>query len=255
MSLTGCRGSTMRGVLFILIALAVAVCPRRALAGTTAVEAIAGWEGDSYDQGYGFAGAGWLIPAGQKVFVPLRVFASYLYYDFESSGTITRVSSPGLSLMAGARFPGTNGNLTLLGGGESRREHRTTGSGPGTEETQTPTGIVLQADGDHVVGRCWRASLLANYGGASRYLYGRTAMRRQMTNLDWKGPTSFFLGFEAIGQGNDESEAVQGGGFAEWNLTRRHLSLAFHAGYKDRWSPGESHHRGGYLGLGFYERF
>jgi hypothetical protein len=80
-------------------------------------------------------------------------------------------------------------------------------------------------------------------------------MRRQMTNLNWKGPTSFFMGLEAIGQGNDESEAVQGGWFAEWNLVPRRVSLALHAGYKERWSPGESHRRGSYLGLAFYHRF
>ena len=36
-------------------------------------------------------------------------------------------------------------------------------------------------------------------------------MRCQVTNLDWKGPTSFFMGVEGVRQGNDESDAVQVG--------------------------------------------
>jgi hypothetical protein len=260
MSRAGCSRSALGGAACTLIALVAAGLPVRAHAGTTAVgapavEEIAGWEGDSHGQGYGFAGFGWLVPAGARLVVPLRAFGSYLYYNFESSGTITKVRSPGLTLLAGIRFPGAGGSFTLLAGGEARREYRTSDAGAGTAETKTTSGIVLQADGDRAFGRRWRGYVFANYGGATRYLYGRTAMRYQVTNLDWKGPASFFLGLEAVGQGNDESEAAQGGGFAEWNLVPRRLSLALHGGYKENWSPGESHHRGGYLGLTLYHRF
>ena len=248
-------GRALRGLVCVSIGLATVVLPAGADAGTTAVEGIAGWEGDSHGQGYGFAGVGWLFPASPKLDVPLRAFGSYLYYDFESAGTITGVDSRGLTLMTGIRVPGTAGNFTLLGGGEVRREHRTTDSGAGAVEDSTVSGIVLQADGDLSFSRRWRGFLFANYGGASSYLYGRSAMRCQVTNLDWKGSTSFFLGLEIIGQGNDESEAVQGGGFAEWNLVPRHVAVALRSGYKESWSPGESHRRGGYLGLSFYHRF
>jgi Cellulose biosynthesis protein BcsS len=239
----------------ILIALVAGWPPTDARGESAALEGLAGWEGDSHGQGYGFAGLGWLIPAGPKLVVPLRALGSYLYYDFESSGVTTKVRSPGVTLMSGIRFPGARGSLTLLGGGEARREQRTDDTGTGTSETKTTSGIVLQADGDRAIGDRWRGFLFANYGGATRYLYGRTAIRRQMTNLEWKRPTSFFLGLEAIGQGNDESDAIQGGAFAEWTLVPHHASLAVRGGYKDNWSPGESHRRGGYLGFSLYHRF
>jgi cellulose biosynthesis protein BcsS len=255
MSGAGAAAHRLGAAACLLVALAASPAPTELRADTTALEGLAGWEGDSHGQGYGFAGFGWLVPAGPRLVVPLRALGSYLYYDFESSGITTKVRSPGVTLMSGIRFPGARGSLTLLGGGEERREHRTEDGAAGTSEVKTTSGVVLQADADHALGRSWRGFLFANYGGATRYLYGRTAIRRQMTNLEWKDPTSFFLGLEAIGQGNDESQAVQGGGFAEWTLVPRHLSLAVRGGYKDNWSPGESHHRGGYLGLSLYRRF
>jgi hypothetical protein len=255
MSLSGRVTPALRAVACMLIVVAGGWRSAGADSRTTSVEGIAGWEGDSYDQGYGFAGFGWLVPAGASIVVPVRAFGSYLTYNFESSGTITKVRSPGLTVMAGVRFPGTGGNLTLLAGGEVRQEHRTDDTGAVSSEDQTTTGIVLQADGDLAFSRRWRGSLFANYGGASRYLYGRTAARYQVTNLDWKGSTTFFMGLEAVGQGNDESEAAQGGGFAEWNFVKHRVSLTLHGGYKESWSPGESHRRGGYIGLGFYHRF
>ncbi len=248
MSRAGGGKPALHRLFLVLIALAAASWPTEILAGTTALEGIAGWEGDSHGQGYGFAGIGWLVPAGPRLVVPLRAFGSYLYYDFESSGAVTRVRSPGVTMMAGIRFPGTRGNLTLMAGGETRQEHR-------TAEAQTISGIVLQADGDRAFNPRWRGYLFVNYGGASRYLYSRTAMRRQVSNLDWKRPTAFFLGLELIGQGNDETRAAQGGAFAEWNLVRQSASLALHGGYKESWSPGENYRRGGYLGLTLYRRF
>jgi len=239
----------------IVIATLGMVRPLEAEAGAKGVEGIAGWEGDSYVQGYGFAGLGWLVPAGAKFVVPVRVFGSYLYYDFESSGATTEVRSPGLTLMSGIRLPGTRGSLTLLGGAEVRREHRTTDTGTPSPEDKTTSGIVLQGDGDRAFGRRWRGYLFANYGGASRYLYGRTALRYQATNLEWKRPVSFFVGLEGIGQGNDESRAVQDGAFVEWSLVPRNLSLILRGGYKENWSPGESHRRGGYFGFSVYHRF
>src|SRR5206468_2015655 len=112
--------SALRAVACALIAAAATCWPAAARAASGKTEGIAGWEGDSHSQGFGFAALGWLIPAGPKRVAPLRVTGSYLYYDFESSGTITRVHSPGLALIAGIRLPGQDGSLTFLGGGEVR---------------------------------------------------------------------------------------------------------------------------------------
>jgi hypothetical protein len=245
------RGMAARALLLLLAALPAGGVG----ADGTAVEALGGWEGDSRAQGYGFAGAGALIPAGPKLVVPLRALGSYLYYDFNSAGTTTRVTSPGVTVMGGIRFVGATGNFTVLGGGEVRQEHRTLDTPGATGEEHRTTGIVLQGDGDLAFGRHWRGYLFANYGGASSYLYGRAAMRYQVTNIDWKGPRSFFLGLEGVRQGNDESDAVQGGGFAEWNFVPQKISLVLRGGYKESWSPGEEHLPGSYFGISLYHKF
>jgi len=238
--------------LLVLFAAGFATVAR---AAGPAVEALGGWEGDSRAQGYGFAGAGILIPSGAKLVVPLRALGSYLYYDLNSSGTTTKVTSPGVTVMAGIRLAGTRGNFTLLGGGEVRQERRSVEAAGGTVENRRTSGVVLQIDGDTAFGRRWRGYLFSNYGGASSYLYGRTAMRYQVTNIDWKGTRSFFLGLEGVRQGNNESDAVQGGGFAEWNFVAQRISLVLRSGYKESWSPGEEHLRGSYFGIGLYHRF
>jgi hypothetical protein len=238
-----------------LLLLLAAVPAPGVRAESPAVEALGGWEGDNRAQGYGFAGAGALIPAGKNLVVPLRALGSYLYYDFNSSGTTTKVISPGVTLMAGIRLVGAKGNFTLLGGGEVRQERRTLEAAGGTTEEHRTSGVVLQGDGDMAFGRRWRGYLFGNYGGASSYLFGRTAMRCQVTNIDWKGPRSFFLGLEGVRQGNDESDALQGGGFAEWNFVPQRISLVLRGGYKESWSPGEEHLRGSYVGIGLYHRF
>jgi cellulose biosynthesis protein BcsS len=250
------------GVLAVLAASILAMRP--AAAGP--LEVLAGWEGDTHSQGYGFVAVGGLFPAGTGVEVPLRLTASYLYYTFTDAGTDVSVRSTGASLVTGVRGSGPHGSVTFLVGGEARREHRD----PGTVETapgpppapaaqpatdETIYGVVGQVDGDLTMGKRWRGFLLANYAGAASYIYGRAAVRYQATNVDWTKPTAFFLGLEAVRQGNDESDALQGGGFMELAFVPNHVSLGFHAGYKESWSPGEDHRRGAYLGLGVYRRF
>ncbi len=215
-------------------------------------ELIAGWEGDSHAQGYGFAAVGAILPAAPYVTFPVRVTASHLYYAYDSTGTEVSVRSPGASLLAGPRWSGERGSVTLLGGAEVRRERRERGGSAGEEDI---TGAVVQADGELVVGPRGRLFALASWSGAVDYLYGRSSARLQLTNLDWTGPVTWFTGLEGVLQGNDDSDAVQAGAFVECALPRQHGSLALHAGYKGSGSATGSRRRGGYLGAGFYRRF
>jgi hypothetical protein len=218
-------------------------------------ESLAGWEGDSHRQGYGFLGAGALIPAGHDLILPVRATASYLYYQYDSTSTTISVRSPGISLMGGARLTGVRGNVTAMAGGEVRREHRVSDIAGTPSRDLTTTGVVVQADGDLALSRRWHALALANFAGAASYLYGRGAVRYQATNLEWKGPTTVFVGVEGVRQGNDESDAAQGGPFLEWNFVPQHLSLGVRGGYKESWSPGQPHRTGAYFGATVYRSF
>lgn len=217
------------------------------------LEGLAGWEGGDVRQGYGFIGIGALQPMGARLTLVTRLSASYLYYTFESSGTSTSVTSPGVTGMTGLRTMLARGSFAVLGGYETRWEERR--RGVGTDERGLTGGGVVQADADQGLGRRWRGFLSVNYAGAARYLFGRLAVRWQATNLDWKDPLTSFLGLEGIRQGNNESAALQSGPFLEWTFVPQRLSVALHAGYKDSWSPDGPHRRGAYAGLSVYHRF
>jgi cellulose biosynthesis protein BcsS len=241
-----------RLLLLALLALGVSLSTS-ARAGT--VEGLGGWEGDSRSQGYGFAGLGILIPQGKNTVLPLRFTASYLYYQYDSTGASIRVRSPGLEGRGGIRWTGSKGSASALAGVEVRHERRQTLIAGEPERKETIWGMVAQLDGDYALARRWRGFAFVNYGGASQYVYGRGAIRYQASNLDWRGPVSVFLGAEAVRQGNDESDAFQAGGFFEFNFVRERVSLGLRAGRKESWSPGMSHVNGGYFGLSLYRRF
>ena len=231
--------------------IAVSAAPSPAVAGS--LEGLAGWEGDGFRQGYGFVGVGALKPMGARLTLVTRLSGSYLYYNFESSGTSTSVTSPGVTGMTGLRATFTRGSFAVLGGYETRWEDRRTDAG--SDETSVTRGGVLQGDADLGLGRRWRGFLFANYAGAAQYLFSRMAARWQATNLEWKKPVSFFIGIEGVRQGNDESAAAQGGPFLEWSFAPRRFSATLHGGYKDSWSPDGPHRRGAYAGLSVYHQF
>jgi hypothetical protein len=248
------RSSGIRRCLTLVVVgvtLGVVTVPR-ARAGL--FEGLAGWEGDDHRQGYGFLGAGALVPAGHLI-LPARITASYLYYQYDSTSTTISVRSPGVSLMAGARVTGERGSATAMAGAEVRREHRVADLPGSPSRDLTTTGVVVQADGDLVLARRWHALALANFAGAASYFFGRGAVRYQATNPEWRGPTTLFVGAEGVGQGNDESAATQGGGFVECNFVPQRLSVGLRGGYKESWSPGQAHRTGGYLGVTVYRRF
>lgn len=219
-----------------------------------AVEGIAGWSGDSFAQGYGFAALGGIWTLGNGWSLPVRVQGSYLYYDFRESTGTTRVRSPGAGLVAGLRRSGPRGSATLFAGGEVRRESRDPGAA-GAVTTDTRSGAVFQAEGTLILSPRWQSTLLADYATSTRYVWSRASLQVQLANLDWQGAVSPFVGIEGGREGNDESDAWELGGFVAWSLVPSRISLSLHGGYKETWSPGLVHRRGATFGFGFYRSF
>ncbi len=242
--------ATRRARMAVLFTLLFALPAAAAWAGP--FELIAGWEGDSRSQGYGFVAAGAILPVAPRLSIPVRVTGSHLYYAYDSTGTEVSVRSPGVSLLAGPRWSGQRGSVSLLAGAELRRERR---ERAGVTDEKNTKGEVVQVDGDVILGPRGHLFALANWSGAADYLYGRASARMQLDNLDWTSALTWFTGLEGVLQGNDNTDAWQAGTFVECALQRRRLSLALHGGYKDSGSPGGRRHRSGYLGAGLYQRF
>jgi hypothetical protein len=237
-------GALVVGAILVLAAVARAGPP----------EGIAGWEGDSFHQGYGFATLG-LSPGGSHVEFPLRLSASYLYYDYRDGLSRVSVRAPGASLAAGLRSAGRRGSIAMLAGGEVRWERRRTGATRAFAPAVARGGIVLQGEGELRAGRRFRPVVLVSYSGSSRYVYGRSALRWQCGNLDWSGPATWLIGVEGVGQGNRDTDAFQAGATIECSLARAGLSLSLHGGVKSSASTETDRRVGGYLGAGLYRRF
>jgi hypothetical protein len=241
-----------RGAGFALLAF-VLFSPDLARAGV--LEGVAGWEGDSRQQGYGYLGLGAQLPARGELTVPFSLSVSYLYYHYDDAGTRISVRSPGASVMSGVRFHAARFSGTVLAGAEIRWEHQETNSLNSLVRRRATTGPVFQFYGEQALASRWQASEFGIYVGSANYIVSRASLRYQLTNVNWKGRTTFFMGIEGVRQGNEFSDAAQVGGFAEWNLLPLRMSLGLHSGYKESWSPGQTHERGQYLGSSLYRRF
>jgi hypothetical protein len=221
------------------------------------IESFGGWEGDTYDQGFGFVSLGSnLRLKGDKTLVA-RAMGSYLYYNFDSANSTTEVTSPGVTLMLGPRFPVKKATVLLLGGAELRWnrmvEKKFAGFSTATKEREF-AGVAQVALDAPVYSSAW-VNFMLNYGGANQYTFGRLSLKHQISNFDYTSSRTFFLGVEGVGQGNQDVMTAQGGGFLEMFDSRRKLSLVVRGGYKNSWFPEAPNKSGSYLSLNFYTRF
>jgi hypothetical protein len=244
--------SAMAPVLVCTVAMA---CMGATRCGAGSLEGIGGWEGDGFEQGYGFAMIGGSISASPTLSVPLRVNASYLYYNYADQGAVTRVSGPGGAALFGLRSTRPWGTLAMMTGGEIRWEKRDRDASSIASAAIARGGAVAQVDGDFAWSKRLRPFLLVSYSSSARYTYGRAGLRWQASNLDWSGPITWSFGFEGVGQGNADTDAVQGGAILECAIVHSRMTLSLRGGYKDSASPDGGRRQGGYVGAGFYRRF
>jgi cellulose biosynthesis protein BcsS len=234
----------------MLIGMATSVPCRAA-----SVEGIAGWEGDVFEQGYGFLTAGILFPENEHLTFLTRLAGSYLYYNYVDSAGEVRVRAPGVAGQCGVRTGRESWDMTLLAGADIRWEKRRMGTAPEFGSAVAKGGATVQGEANVRLGARFKPSFLVNYSGSARYTYGRALFPWQCNNLSWTGPISWFAGVEAIGQGNYESDAVQVGGVLQAAFVHPGFSLSLRGGFKNASSSQTSRRQGGYLGVGFYRRF
>jgi Cellulose biosynthesis protein BcsS len=217
-------------------------------------EGMAGWEGDTFEQGYGFMTLGALFPQGKTNLVLTRLTGSYLYYNYEDTGGEVRVRAPGVAAQVGYRTGGASWSVSVLGGGDLRWERRRFGDA-GYGGAVAKGGGMAELEAYLRVGSRLEPSFLINYSGSARYTYGRMLALWQCSNLTWSGPTAWFVGVEGIGQGNYESDALQVGGVVQCTLVRSAVSLSVRGGFKDASRSETTRRKGSYLGAGVYHRF
>ncbi len=245
-----------RAVALTAAGVLIAACAAATRCEASSIEGIAGWEGDGFDQGYGFATLGGAVSGGAHASFPLRITGSYLYYDYRAAAGAVKVRGPGVGGMAGLRNNARPwGTISILAGGEVRWERRERQGSSGAGSAVARGGAVAQADGDFTWGRRLHPFLLVNYSGSARYVYGRAGLRWQISNIEWQGPLTWSPGIEGVGQGNADTDAVQAGATVECAVVRSRISVGARGGYKDSASPEGGRRHGAYVGVGLYRRF
>jgi hypothetical protein len=220
-------------------------------------ELVGGFESDSHDTSYGFIGPSYHRPLSDNLSLKFRVHATHLRYEFENDlGGETRVSAPGVGPGIGLRY-GRKNWVQFTTGVDVKRERReiTGAGGLIATERDTRYGLGVGADAWLTPTRRSNVHAMLHYGAASKYTWGRLAARHQVTNMDWHGRHTLYLGAEGVGQGNEDIRSWQLGPIAELVFARTQLSLQVRGGYKRSSFDRGPDKDGPYFGVGLWKRF
>lgn len=219
-------------------------------------ELIGGFEGDTHGTGYGFFGPSYNHPLSRTLAFTARVYANYLYYEFEDVDGTHDVRSPGISPAVGLRF-GEDNTVKVTAGlsVKRRREEVTSLQGLSTEDSETRVGASFGLDVNADPTDNTNLLGLLHYSTTDDYIWGRLGLKRQVSNMDWKGRHTLYLGVEGVGQGNEDIRSWQVGGLVELLFAPSRLSLQFRSGYKQSSFDLGPDKTGPYFGVGLYKRF
>jgi hypothetical protein len=242
------ESKSMKYVFIVVLALALLRVP-----AAQAHEFIAGWEGGP-GNGYGFLEPVFSFPdSGLGSAFVIRPAVSYLYYDTVDVTGTTHVTSPGASLGLAYRLSTLRLTLTLGPGFEIRQEHRELPDGSVQNDTQR--GATFAADAFFQATSLTSCSLIASYGEANRYAWGRAGIKRQITNTDFRGHEALSLGLELTEQGNYDVHRDQAGGVLGWEFLKARASVQFRAGASRSRYPNGPSDTHAYFGVGFYHAY
>lgn len=220
-------------------------------------EFVGGFEGDTHDTSYGFVGPSYHRPLNGKLALKFSVRATHLRYAFENGlGGETTVTSPGIGPGVGLRYGRKNWVQFVTGLDVDRESREITGpQGLIASERETKFGVGVGVDSWLTPTRRSNVHAMLHYGAASKYTWGRLAARHQVTNMDWHGRHTIYLGAEGVGQGNEDIRSWQVGPIVELLFARTQLSLQARGGYKRSSFERGPDKTGPYFGIGLWKRF
>lgn len=235
---------------------AVPVAPPLAVAPAPAFwELISGYEGDTHGSGYGFFGPSYVRPLRPGLAWTVRASGNYLTYQFSGLEGATRVRSPGANAAIGLQFGNTSFFRVLAGPEVKWQRTQVTGT-DGVIATRTGTRLGANLGGEMYANPTSHNNLqgLINYNTSDKYSWARLGFKEQISNRAWEGPTTAFVGVEAIAQGNHDIRSRQFGGLFEVTHVPAKVSVVFKAGYKQSTFDVGPDNTGPYFSVGFYRR-
>ncbi|MGH7340674.1 MAG: cellulose biosynthesis protein BcsS [Candidatus Rokuibacteriota bacterium] len=194
-----------------------------------------GFEADSHDTGYGFAGPTYVRPFRPQMSWVAGANVNYLYYEFPSAaGGHTNVRSPGVNALGGVRFGVRNYFQLAAGPGFKRRRVEVVDPFDNVIRSSTRTKVGLHLVGVGSVDPTPHNNFYGQvaYGAEDDYIWSRAAFKEQLTNRSWSGRFTHDLGGEATVQGNDDLRSVQFGPFIELVHVPSSTAIGLRGGYK-----------------------
>jgi hypothetical protein len=218
-------------------------------------ELIGGFEADTHGSVYAFFGPSYVRPMRPGFAWTARAFANYLAYEFTGADGTTEVRSPGVNAAVGLRF-GDKSFFGINAGPEVkwRRTELTGANGQTVSSSETVVGANVGAEVYANPTSHNNIHGIVNYGTADKYTWARLGFKEQVSNRNWQGPTTTYIGIEGIGQGNSDIRSTQVGGFFEVARVPGNFSLTFRVGYKRSTFDVGPNKTGPYFGVGFYKR-
>jgi hypothetical protein len=194
----------------------------------------AGFEADTHDSGYGFAGPFYVKPFRPNTSFVAGANLNYLYYDYASGLGHTNVRSPGVNVTGGVRFGHRNYVQLVAGPGFKRRYVERVDANGNVIGSDRNIDAGLNLGADAYVDPTSHSNVygMFRYGAEDQYSWGRLAYKEQITNRDWHGKFAHSVGAEVIGQGNDDIRSTQVGALYEIAHGPSSVSVMLRAGYK-----------------------
>ena len=209
-------------------------------------EGLGGVEFDSRSQGYRYIGIGLRTTIDDHWTVLARVTGSSLRYTFESGNDTLTANVMSITPMFGTQYKKGPMTLALLAGKDFRSTNRDVVGAP--HETDRDTSLVIQAELDYWFGHIYDLGLISSYTDLDRYFWNRVRIKKQLTNLDYSGTTSWFIGGEGVGSGNVDFNSYQLGAVVEYSYRPLKMSWVLKGGFKTTSTVSRS----GYTGIEFY---
>ncbi len=216
-----------------------------------------GFEGDSHNTGYSFAGPQYVHPFAPKAAVVAGANVNYLWYGYQNGvGGRNSVHSPGANAAAGIRVGDSNWAQFTAGPGVKNRRLK----------VEDGTNTVMSTTSDLVWGMNYDASAYVNpskrnnvfamyhYGAEDKYTWTRLAFKQQVSNYGWQGRFTHYLGVQVVGQGNKDIHSTQVGPTLEFLHVPSSTSFSLGTGWKHSTFPIGPDESGPYFAIGVWRR-
>lgn len=237
-----------RGALFLFVFIVFLLFSSKSMAASYSL--LLGGEADTKNQSYLYTGIIGERPIKQNLSILGRLWFDHLRYRFEKGDDTIRANAPAFQTSLGVKFSESDWSTVLWAGWE----HRNTSIKPFKEDIEVKgvtDSLIVQVEFDKWPRAATNLNLITSYSTTNNYIWARGRVKQKLSSNSVGRDIPLRVGFEVIGQGNDDYSALQFGPLAEIYSTSEKFSFLIHGGYK----KSSSIHSSAYGGIELYFGF